>query len=154
MFNYDSFHSNLFHWKSFHSKLLQKFNVRPFEVTKFEVVRLTCLFDDTCLNYAWGVSHTGHGELNLIFAFQFKSMTSKELGLQHTSNFFATILLSGFNFINVLRAACVAPKIVRILSNCQYLFTLLGSTRTKKLLVEHWWNWHLEYDVRKTIFLN
>ncbi len=39
----------------------------------------------------------------------------------------------GLNFINVLRTAFmpVAPKIVRIQSRCQYLFTLLGSTGAK-----------------------
>ncbi len=39
----------------------------------------------------------------------------------------------GLNFINVLRTAftLVAPKIIRIQSNPQYLFTLLGSTCAK-----------------------
>ncbi len=40
---------------------------------------------------------------------------------------------SGLNLINVLRTACTRedPKSVRIQSNPQYLFTLLGSTCAK-----------------------
>jgi len=42
-------------------------------------------------------------------------------------------LTQGLNFINVLRTAftCVDPESVRIQSNPQYLFTLLGSTCAK-----------------------
>ncbi len=42
-------------------------------------------------------------------------------------------LTPGLNFINVLRTAfmCVDPRSVRIQSNPQYLFTLLGSTCAK-----------------------
>ncbi len=43
---------------------------------------------------------------------------------------------TGVNFNNVLRAAFmpVAPLSVRTQSSCQYLFTLLGSTRAKAAL--------------------
>ncbi len=42
----------------------------------------------------------------------------------------------------------VAPKSVRNQSSCQYLFTL-WDILAQKLLVERWWNWHLnmQYEV-------